>query len=120
MHCHARVTAFVVAAVATVAVGVVSLRPVIAQQTPAATAQKWPRSTEPFFELLPPIETTFRSRPPAETIAALDRLQPQIAASNAAIQSLAQLIRCQVLRRVPDLAAAERAALDARALGAKA
>ena len=107
---------------ALIAVGSLAARAVRAQTpTPAAVqaaAPNVPKYNEPLFALLAPAMSRVSSRPPAETLAELDRLQPQIASSHAFVQAYALLIRGLALRLAADLPAAERAATEARTLGA--
>src|SRR5262245_37676501 len=78
----------------------------------------WPRYNDPLFALLAPIEAL--RQPPAAVLAELDKLQPQIAQAPLAVQSRAMFLRATLLRQVPDLGAAEKAAAEALALGVRA
>ena len=96
---------------------VAALVAIVQAQSPAPSL--WPRYNDPFFSLLAPIDA-MRGQPPKAVLAELDKLQPQIAAAPAAVQSRAQFIRATTLRLLPDLAGATKAAEEAYALGVRA
>ena len=101
-----------------------ALGPAPSAQSSAPSANQapqpsWPRYYEAHFALLASVERTYQSKPPRDTLAELDRLQPQIALADLAVQGRAMLIRSHVLRMATDLAGAERTAQEARALGAR-
>jgi CHAT domain-containing protein len=88
-------------------------------QSASAPQATWPRYDDPAFAVLAPVDALGNTAPPRDVVAALDRLQPQLAAASPMVQARAALIRGLALRRLADLPAAERAATEARTLAVR-